>query len=1455
MITHKSSASHLKNHIYLRTIPLALILLITIMFGFVSNGFSDVVIDDNELVQVGGLCAFSDPVNRTFTVTLTPANINADWTLTPGDGDTVFASGSSNRTSVDITVGDEAKTYTLTVTDGADQDFITLVVGQSARIVSFINEIPDSDWNENDQDYDDANGVAANIALASPKYLSLDRIRDTVQSLDLVDNPTPTFPDTDDWGTFIGKREYRGYIYFQPAAIFNSEGEALCSSLINDGFSNGFTPVPDNVFTIGFLGAAHLCIAAPEAEIGGEGDGITPALSLMNPVDEVTWTWKHRMRINTQDSGAEMFKCMLRLDNTSDIPYVWHEINYRLKSDGDFKVIYLGSDFPSHIAYLNGLKVGEHAQKNLPQVLFIGPVSANGGQFHSEGAEARTFSRYGSLALLPENLFPPPFPNLNITDEFTIRDVNLTVSYTHPNAGELEIQLVAPDTLSLVVKGVGTGLGPNLSATTFDSDAAGALSGSAPHRGVFTPNSPSLLDNLDGDEATGIWSLKSRDGVINGITGSFDGFSLAFNANTFVATSTNATELGSASPGNPVDIPLTISPSDAQVITDIDVSISLRGDNSHFVTVTLISPNGTYVELFSNVFIDTPQGIDKDGFFYTSFDDEASTTIENENPATPNDGGSFQTENGSLDSDDLSKFDGENSAGDWILRVEKGFGQISHIEAFWLNIAGDDFAGPAADNCDAAIEVTSLGALIPFNTTGATGGIRDGSCVNAVSHDVWMKLSVDEFTSCSNCLVVEPVNSDPNIAIAVYQSIATQESDPCSSNLEFVGCYSTVAEDFSFTPMGGTDYYIRVGSTTGAEVAGDIRVRCAGAPPEVRFASTSPSTLVSEAVGSVDIGLILDVPGGGLSANSVSVLVIDELTGLASSAIDYVALDPEPMVTFPAGTPDGTSLSFSVSIINDSILDGNNETIDLKLLVLDCVDVKLPVSINGSHGIIILDDEIDSDPPSIPINNPLTVIEGATQQITSLLLSASDNVTTASAIAYKLAAGLPVNGTLTNDEVELQLNNTFTQGDINSGKISYSHNDSDTTSDSFTFDLLDSSSNTLANQVFSINITPVNDSPSFSPQTRTIDENTGNGTPVGAALIATDGDDGSQTLTFSETGGTGLSVFNITAGGQISVENSAALDFETTTSFTYDVQVTDNGSPQLATPATITINLNNLNDFTPAISDATFSIPESSPFNTVVGTIQAVDGDANETLTFSIAAGDPNDDFEISNYFYDLSLAVLKVKNPNGFNLVGSMTLTIQVIDSGGLTDTAAITINSDSNLFAQSIDLNAGWNIASFNVHQSNSSPQNTFIGLEDNFIRAIEGIKIFDPSFIGTELETFNTLSDIIDGAVYSVNVTSSSKLILIGQAVNPELTFSLKAGWNHIGYILQNTVSVEIALGNLIGNPDFVRAVEGTKIFDPSFVGTPFEAFNTLIEMTSGKAYWLKVLNDLNFNYNVQ
>ncbi len=129
--------------------------------------------------------------------------------------------------------------------------------------------------------------------------------------------------------------------------------------------------------------------------------------------------------------------------------------------------------------------------------------------------------------------------------------------------------------------------------------------------------------------------------------------------------------------------------------------------------------------------------------------------------------------------------------------------------------------------------------------------------------------------------------------------------------------------------------------------------------------------------------------------------------------------------------------------------------------------------------------------------------------------------------------------------------------------------------------------------------TPVsNRPPVVNGATFSLPENSPNGTVVGTVTFSDP--DAGQNHTFSIVGGNTGGAFAIDPStGQITVANSAALDFETTPTFNLTVQVTDDGTPIQSGTGTVTINLTNVDDVNPtAVNDAA-TVAEDSAANPI----------------------------------------------------------------------------------------------------------------------------------------------------------------------------------------------------------------------------------------------------------------
>ncbi|MBK6660172.1 MAG: cadherin repeat domain-containing protein [Proteobacteria bacterium] len=149
-----------------------------------------------------------------------------------------------------------------------------------------------------------------------------------------------------------------------------------------------------------------------------------------------------------------------------------------------------------------------------------------------------------------------------------------------------------------------------------------------------------------------------------------------------------------------------------------------------------------------------------------------------------------------------------------------------------------------------------------------------------------------------------------------------------------------------------------------------------------------------------------------------------------------------------------------------------------------------------------------------------------------------------------------------------------------------------------------------------VSLLDVNDAPLIANQALAVTENSANGTVVGT-VQASDVDAG-QTLTYSITGGSGASAFQIDAAtGELSVADAAQLDREAVASLTVEVSVTDS---VVTRTATVTVAVNGINDFAPQItSNANFNVVENG---TTVGAVVATDADAGgPPLVYSLVGG------------------------------------------------------------------------------------------------------------------------------------------------------------------------------------------------------------------------------------------
>ena len=216
---------------------------------------------------------------------------------------------------------------------------------------------------------------------------------------------------------------------------------------------------------------------------------------------------------------------------------------------------------------------------------------------------------------------------------------------------------------------------------------------------------------------------------------------------------------------------------------------------------------------------------------------------------------------------------------------------------------------------------------------------------------------------------------------------------------------------------------------------------------------------------------------------------------------------------------------------------------------------------------------------------------------------------------------------------------------------------------------------TTASVTITVNSVNSND-PIFqgTPYAATVSESATIGTTV-ITVTATDADTGTDgTVSYGITAGNTGNAFAIGAGSGV-ITVAAALDFETTASYTLTILASDGGSPTRSTTETVTITVSNANDNSPVFTGTpyTATLAEDVTTGTSVATVAATDADG-DNISFSITAGDAGGDFAI-----DAATGAITTAQTLDFETSSSYTLTVTATDDGSpansTTETVTVTI------------------------------------------------------------------------------------------------------------------------------------------------------------------------------------
>lgn len=374
---------------------------------------------------------------------------------------------------------------------------------------------------------------------------------------------------------------------------------------------------------------------------------------------------------------------------------------------------------------------------------------------------------------------------------------------------------------------------------------------------------------------------------------------------------------------------------------------------------------------------------------------------------------------------------------------------------------------------------------------------------------------------------------------------------------------------------------------------------------------------------------------------------IDENESTGTSVGTAVATDPDDGASLNWSiTAGNTGTAFAINASTGEITINNPLDHEVTSSYALTVEVEDSDMLTDSATITINVNDIE---PAVS-NQTFSVNENAGDgtSVGTVALDAGDQ----NSVAYSITAGNTDGAFAINSSTgEITVNDT-TQTDFE-GVPSYN----------LTVQVTDDGGTTTDSATVTININDV--APAISSQSFAIAEDSSNGTTVGT--VALDAGD-NNSLTFAiDAGNTGNAFAINSSTGEITVNDTAAIDFEVSPSFSLTVSVDDGVN---SSAATVTVSIT---DVEPAISNQTFSVDEDASNGTSVGTVSLDAGDSN-SVAFSITSGNGDGAFAINSSTGEITVADTTAID---FEASSVFFLIVQVTDDGGATrDTATVTVN-----------------------------------------------------------------------------------------------------------------------------------------------------------------------------------
>ncbi|WP_307852094.1 cadherin domain-containing protein [Neobacillus rhizophilus] len=609
---------------------------------------------------------------------------------------------------------------------------------------------------------------------------------------------------------------------------------------------------------------------------------------------------------------------------------------------------------------------------------------------------------------------------------------------------------------------------------------------------------------------------------------------------------------------------------------------------------------------------------------------------------------------------------------------------------------GLNFAPPLSNNADLSNLTVSTGALVPGFSSGTTNySVSVGYNVPSITvtptvADSTATITVDNQSVPSGVGRDVTLQTGPNLipvrvtaqdgTIKTY-TITVQKATPSNNAL----LANLTASTGTLNPIFAAsikDYSITVPNSTSqikfTPTTADANATVTVGGNLVKSGQESP--LINLAAGENNIPIIVTAQDGSTVTYTVK-LNRNRPPAAADRqfSVDENAVNGTVVGNVGASDQDGQALTYR-------ILSGNNENI---------------FNINGANGeITVANGSLLDFETSQNYSLHVEVSDGvdkATAAVTIQINDLNDNVPVAQGFTKNIDENL-ANGTVvgqvtaTDSDANSRFTYKITTGngdgafaiDQSSGEVTVANSlklDYETIK-TFVLTIQVSDGAHTVETTATIHLNNLNDNkPIAEDAVFNVDENAPNWTVVGK-VNATDAD--GDVLRYQILSGNEDGAFSINAAtGEITVADSLQLDYEKKTIYQLRVQALDTGNAQAydlykallrsmeSDIATITINVNNVNDHQPVPQGFMTNIDENTAAGTSVGFVTATDEDEGSVFSYKLTAGN-----EVGAFAIDENTGEVTVADSSklDYEKVSSFTLTVEVSD-GDHTAATTVTI------------------------------------------------------------------------------------------------------------------------------------------------------------------------------------